>query len=112
MQQALKKQIMGAIDKKYLNPLRGEAGFNNCTVLRMLEYLFTNYGQITNSELNNNEKTMKKAWDPADTFETIILQIEEGIEFAEGGRRPLTDEQVMDIAYTIVQDTGLYTQDL
>jgi hypothetical protein len=78
----------------------------------MLNYLFLNYGQFTNSELNDNEVAMKKAWDPADTFKTIILQIDDGIELAEGGKRPLSDEQLMDIAYTIVQDTGLYVQDL
>lgn len=55
---------------------------------------------------------MKKAWDPADTFETIIKQMNDGIEMAEGGGRPYTDEQLMDMSYTIVQNTGKYGQDL
>jgi hypothetical protein len=112
MQKALKKQIMGAIEKKFINPLRGTAGFNRITVAQMFEYLFDKYGKLTNTELNKNEEEMKKEWDPADSFETIIMQIDECIEFAEGAGRPYSDEQILDIAYTIVQNTGLYAQDL
>ncbi len=112
MQKALKKQIMGAVDLKFINPLRGTAGFNRITVRRMLEYLFEKYGTLTNVELNQNDKEMKKEWNPTDPFETIIMQIDDCIAFAEGAERPYSDEQIMDTAYTIVQKTGLYTQDL
>ena len=52
---ALKKQLLSAIDETYLHGLHHPVyGFMNVNVLQMLTYLFDNYGDIKPGDLTDN----------------------------------------------------------
>jgi uncharacterized phage-associated protein len=110
---ALKKQITTAIDAQYLRAIRDRhVGFANKTVQAILDFLFQSYGRITPQQLIENQKTMMSPWDPNTPFEQLIDQLEDGSEFADAGSQPITDSQILTMAYTLVHQTGMYFQEL
>jgi hypothetical protein len=109
---ALKKQITAAIDEPYLRSVRVGTGLNNVPVIDILNHLFTNYGRLTEKELTDNDTAFRKEWNPDDAFELIITQIDDCAEMADTAGSPYTAMQILNNAYTIVQNTGIFTQDL
>ena len=109
---ALKKQLTDAVDKIYLRSLRDRhTGFANVTLLAMLTLLFTSYGDLTAQDLADNNLAFTKPWDPNTPFETLIDQMENGREIAEAGNQPITEAQLLNTAYVLVYNTGLYFND-
>ena len=51
---------------------------------------------------------MSAPWDPNQPFEYLIRQIHNGIDFAAHGQALLSMEQVVNIAYTVIVNTGLF----
>jgi len=71
----------------------------------------TSYGSITALDLGSNDDKMKLPWDPNSPFETVIGQVEDAVEYAEDGNEPITPQQIVNKAYTIVYNTGMYFDD-
>ena len=112
MQAALKKQLIGAIEPIYLRSIKNRhVVFNNHTVRDILQHLMTSYGNITAIDLEENTKTTKTPWDPTQPFEVVIDQIEEAITYADAGNQPFTDQQVLNTAFMLVFQTGLFFDD-
>ena len=45
---AIKKQLLGAVEDEYLEDLKGpDTGYANITPLKMIEHLYTDYGEMT-----------------------------------------------------------------
>lgn len=112
LEKALKKQITLAIEPAYLRACRVGTGLNNVPVRDILAHLFTNYGRLTEKELSDNNTLFCKEWNPDDSFELIITQIDDCAEMAETAGNPYTEMQILNNAYTLVQNTGMYTTDL
>jgi hypothetical protein len=112
LQKALKKQIVSAVDAPFLRAIRVGTGLNNVSVLTILEHLFTTYGCLSEQQMIANNAEFRKEWDPDSSFELIIAQIDDCAEMAETAGVPYSPEQVLATAYTIVQKTGMFTNDL
>ena len=109
---ALRKQLLASIDPIYLRPLDDiNAGFSNAHTRVLLHYLFHHYGQISPQDLVKNDIEFKKAWDPTTPFEHLINQIENTQEFALDAGQPYTPAQILNNAYTLVFNTGVYIED-
>jgi len=112
LEQALKKQITQAIDPVYLRALKDRnTGYANVTTLAMLQFLFTTYGLISPIDLISNHKKIEAPWDPNTPFEMLIDQIEDCQELAEAGNQPYTAAQILNNAYALVFNTGMYFDD-
>jgi hypothetical protein len=106
---SLKKQLIEAIEPVYLRSQRDRhVGFANRTLRELFSTLFTAYGMLTPIKLIENQQSMNKPWDPNAPFETLIEQIEDGMELADAGGQAFTDAQILTLAYTLVYTTGLY----
>ena len=113
VQYALCKQIQDSVDPIFLLALKEpHIGLANRTTLNLLDHLFTNYAVIHPTELSNNDNNMKKPWNPADPFEVIIDQIDQGVEFASDGNAPLSAISILNTAYALVFNCGAYHQEL
>lgn len=109
---ALKKQIVNALEPLFLRSLKDRnVGFNNVTLRDMLTLLFRNYGQLTPIDLKENNDRMNTAWDPSTPFELLIDQIEESIQIADAGEQPYTQPQILNTAYSLIFNTGLFFDD-
>jgi hypothetical protein len=67
------------------------------------------HGRITAHDLAENFTRFKTAWDPNSPFETLIEQIDDAVDFANAGGDPLSDQQQINTAYTLVFNTGVFS---
>jgi hypothetical protein len=107
--QAIKKMILEAFDDAYLNALSNEVvGYANCTSLDLLTHLLTFYAMLAPTELTQNYERLNTPYDPNQPIETLFQQIQDARSFTVAGGQPYGAEMIVNIAYTLVFNTGLY----
>ena len=106
---ALKKILLGAIDEIYIHFLRNKyLGYQNHTTQDILNHMYTTYANISSTDLRNNDKVMKTAYNTNQSIEVLIEYIENAVEFAVDASTPYTAKQVVNIAYQLVYETGMF----
>lgn len=106
---ALKQQLLEAIGEVYVESLRNiHTGYTTVTTLQLLTHLYTNYGQISAMDLDENEKRMKAKYDPNDPIDKLFKQIELAEELAITGNAPFTARQIVNTAFLLIFATGVY----
>ena len=109
LQNALKKQLIAAVDNIYLEAIAEPyIKFGNRTIFDMLTHLFDTYAEITPSEMMENQTMMNKAWDPSLPIEVLFKQIQDASAFADRGGAAFSTAQIVNTAYTLVFNTGLF----
>jgi hypothetical protein len=107
--QAIKKLILEVFDDTYLNGLSNEVvGYANCTSLELLTHLLTFYAMIAPTELTQNYERLNTPYDPNQPIETLFQQIQDAGAFAVAGGQPYSEATIVNVAYTLVLNTGLY----
>jgi hypothetical protein len=107
--QAIKKLILEDFDDAYLNALSDEVvGYANCTSLDILTHLLTFYAMIAPTELTQNYERLNTPYDPNQPIETLFQQIQDARAFAVVCGQPYGAAMIINVAYTIVFNTGLY----
>jgi hypothetical protein len=106
---AIKKLILEAFDDAYLNALSTEVvGYANCTSLDLLTHLLTFYAMIAPTELTQNYERLNTPYDPNQPIETLFQQIQDARAFTVAGGQPYGAAMIVNVAYTLVFNTGLY----
>jgi hypothetical protein len=111
VQRALKKQLATAVDKIYLEAHYDNVGYENVSIRTLIQYLLDEYGDITPINLRANAKRLNEEWDPNQPTQTLFSQIKEIQTYAQARNRTFTDQQIVDVAYTIIYNTGIYFDD-
>jgi hypothetical protein len=107
--QALKKLIIEAFNDAYLNALSDEiVGYANCTSLQLLTHLLTYYAMIAPTKLTQNYERLSSPYDPNQPIETLFQQIQDTQAFAVAGGQPYGAAMIVNVAYTLVFNTGLF----
>jgi hypothetical protein len=107
--QAIKKLIIESFDDAYLNALSDEiVSYANCTSLQLLTHLLTYYAMIAPTELTQNYERLNTPYDPNLPIETLFQQIQDTRAFAVAGRQPYGAAMIVNFAYTLVFNTGLF----
>ena len=83
-------------------------GYQNHTTWDILNHLYTKYANISSTDLRNNDKVTKTAYDTNQSIEVLIEQIEDAVEFAAAGSTPYTAEQVVNISYQLIYEIGMF----
>ena len=110
VEQALKQQLIASFDDIYFKSVSNRhTGFASLTLLKMLQHLYDTYGDLTPTELEDNDERMRSPYDPSTPIETLYDQIEQAVDIAEAGHQPYTNAQVLTRAYNIILQTGLFT---
>jgi hypothetical protein len=105
--QAVKKLILEAFDDAYLNALSDEiVGYANCTSLDLLTHLLTFCAMIAPTELTQNYERLNTPYDPNQPIETLFQQIQDARAFAVAGGQPYGNAMIVNVAYTLVFNTG------
>jgi hypothetical protein len=106
---AIKKLIIESFDDAYLNALLDEiVGYANCTSLQLLTHLLTYYAMIAPTELTQNYERLNTPYDPNQPIETLFQQIQDARAFALAGGQPYGAAVIVNVAYTLVFNTGLF----
>jgi hypothetical protein len=107
--QAINKLIIESFDDAYRNALSDEiVGYANCTSLQLLTHLLTYCAMIAPTELTQHHERLNTPYDPNQPIETLFQQIQEARAFAVAGGQPYGAAMVVNVAYTLVFNTGLF----
>ena len=109
---ALKQLLVGAVDEMFIRSLQTKyLGYLNVSTREILDHLYAQYARISASDLQDNDVTFKKPYDPNLPIETLFDQIENCIDFAAAGLSPYSTEQVTNNAYQLIFATGMFFDD-
>jgi hypothetical protein len=107
--QAIKKLIIESFDDAYLYALSDEIlGYANCMSLQLLTHLLTYYAMIAPAELTQNYERLNTPYDPNQPIDTLFQQIQDDRAFAVAGGQPYGAAMIVNVAYTLVFNTGLF----
>jgi hypothetical protein len=107
--QAIKKLIIESFDDAYLNALSDEiVGYASCTSLQILTHLLTYLAMISPTELTQNYERLNTPYDPNQPIEMLFQQIQDARAFALAGGQPYGAAIIVNVAYTLVLNTGLF----
>jgi hypothetical protein len=107
--QDIKKLIIESFDEVYRNALSDEiVGYENCTSLQLITLLLTYYAMIAPTELTQNYERLNTLYDPNQPIETLFQQIQDAPAFAAAGGQPYGAAMIVNVAYTLVFNTGLF----
>jgi hypothetical protein len=105
----LEKLILEAFDNAYLNALSQKVvGYANCTSLDLLNHILTFYAMIAPTELTQNYERLNTRYDPNHPIETLFQQTQDARSFAVAGGQPYGNAMIIDVAYTLVFNTGFF----
>jgi hypothetical protein len=108
---ALKQQLIRAVDQLYICTLQHRhTGFANVTTRQLIQHLLNTYGNITPTELAQNDIKFRTAYEPAQPIEALFSQLEDAMDYADAGGNPYTAAQVVTNAYSIMFSTGLFPE--
>eukprot|EP00957_Ditylum_brightwellii_P140614 10712414-Ditylum_brightwellii.AAC.1 len=107
VEKILIQQIVDAIDPKFLTAIIDPVTHQiTLSLPDTIEHLFNNYGDVTTEELRDlQEQVEQLPYQPAEPVDTIFTEIDMLAEVAKKAKRPLAQEQKIDIAYLILQKT-------
>jgi hypothetical protein len=63
---------------------------------------------ITPTELTQNYERLNKPYDPRQPIEALFQQIQDAQAFAVAGGQPYSEAMTVNVAYTLMFNTGLY----
>ena len=106
---ALKQLLLQAVDPVYVQPLRNRlTGFATVSTRTILDHLYARYGRISPLDLEANDQRFKAAYDTAMPIEGLFEQISKAIDLADAAGAPYTAEQILNNAYALMFQTGVY----
>eukprot|EP00957_Ditylum_brightwellii_P180952 13785887-Ditylum_brightwellii.AAC.1 len=92
----LKKQIVAAVDKKYIKAIRNSMSNNIAfTIPQILDHLFDNYGDVTAEELHNLKTQVEnKSYNIREFVENTFIEIEDLKDIVKLAKDSITKQQV------------------
>uniref|UniRef100_A0A7S2W2J2 Uncharacterized protein n=1 Tax=Eucampia antarctica TaxID=49252 RepID=A0A7S2W2J2_9STRA len=84
-QKKLNTQLLNVCEEMYFKGLcNRHTGYTTVTLLQLI-HLYTNFGVVTPSDLEENYKRIIEPYDSTKTIETLFAQIEDSVEYADAG---------------------------
>ena len=104
-----KKIIQDGIGVMYLKGTTDRnVGLADFTIREILDFLFKNYRNITQYDIEENDKKLKEKWDANTPLEMLFDQIDDAQDFAAAARKHYMNNQLLTTAYNLVYATGLF----
>ena len=107
---ALKQQVVAAVEPQYLEVLRDTmTGKLNSMIADVIKHLFDVYGRVTPQTLFEQEqKVHQMIYDPQHLIDGIFTAIDELANYAEAASMPYTQPQCINLAYRILNRSGVF----
>ena len=108
----LKNQLLAAVPDIWTAHMSERRfGYTNTTCALLLADLNNTWGAVTPEDLDTNKAQLEAPWDPTTPFEILKTRVTECQEFALP-HDPISDLEVVRIMVKIMENTGLFEQDL
>jgi len=114
VEQALRSQIIEAIEAEYIDALRNiDTDMINASIPEIFDFLQINYGQITEEELVTREEELRNFdYDPQSPVDKVFTKITLFQDLCTITRNDKTDKQLCQIAYLIFNRTRAFVEAL
>ena len=114
VENALKQQLIKAIDSNYLEAIRDPVTYDlQGTICDTLTYLVTTYGKVTPDEVYTfYEKVCKQTYSPATPIDLIFQSIVDLAELGDAALLPYSPQQQIAIGENILNRSGRFVQDI
>jgi hypothetical protein len=106
---SLEKLIIDAFEDLFLKALSDEIiGYANIMSLQFASHLLRYYALIAPTELTQNYECLNVPYTPNQTIQTPFQKIQDARAFAVAGGQPYDDAMVVNVAFTLVFNTGQF----
>eukprot|EP00978_Attheya_sp_CCMP212_P022997 scaffold69585_cov24-Attheya_sp.AAC.1 len=110
---AIKKQIESAVERDFIAELRDQlTSFSQVTAFDLMEHLYDNYGLIDDVNLEVNQVTMMKPYDPETPRALLVAQLQRVRTLANIGDQGLTDGMLISKGITLLSNTTVFNDDI
>ena len=82
------------------------------TTKQLLTHIFTIYEKVTGNDLRLNDKEMNLVYDVNLQIEVFFNQIKDSMDYADAGNNPKTPAQIVMTGQQLIQETGIFAEDL
>ena len=110
VERAMRQQLIEAVHPSYTKPLRNHStGAYRGSLFNMIEYLRNTFGRMSKADLeqfDTDTKTMTV--DPSLPIDVVFSRIDELEEHARITGTPYTDNQIVQIAYNLVNKATVF----
>ena len=86
-------------------------GYSGSSTLYLLTHLYKTYSVISNADWLANDKRFCEAYAPTFPIEVAWRHIDDAVAYANAGSTPYSNKQVVDNAYQLVFNTGIFAAD-
>ena len=108
----LRQKLIGAVKDTFVRfKKKPHRGYSGSSTLHLLTHLYETYAVISNSDWLANDKRFRKAYAPTVPIEITWRKIDDAVAYAEAGSTPYSNKQVVDNAYQLVFNTGIFAAD-
>ncbi len=110
VEQTLCQQIIKAVDDAFLTALRNRlTNTIDVAIPVILDYLFTNHGRMSPAMLQTEEKAVKEMYyNITHPINVIFNKVEDLNDLSIAARADDTEQQLINIAYVIINNTAKY----
>ena len=114
VERALVQQIVAAVEPKYLKALRNQITTKIMRDVKgILSYLFDNYGKVPPAVLKDMKRRVEDYdLDPNDPVDLLFVEIDELADVYTLQKNPMTDTQLVEIAYVVIEKAKSFKKDL
>ena len=112
VEQALRRQVISAVQDSYLTALKNHQTNTITTPLnQVLEYLFRNYRRVTPTQLIHEEQQLT-TWNYDTTMPIVIVfnKVDDLMDLASAAGPPYSTQQIINFAYLTLNKTGKFSQ--
>ena len=109
---ALCQQLLGAVEDNFMQvKQRPHQGYIGSSTLDILTHLYETYAFISNANWLLNNMLFRKAYAPTKPIEVVWRNINDAVAYANSGSTPYSTKKVVNNAYQIVFNTGIFAAD-
>ena len=110
---ALRQMLIAAVDKMFIRSLRHRyVGYGTTTTTRsILDHVYATYVKISLANLQDNDAQLRGPYYANLPIKVLINQVEGAAKYAAAGNTPYIPLQVVFIAYQLIFQTGILTND-
>ena len=108
----LKQMLLGAVNKMFVRSLQTKyAGYLNVSTRDILNHLYFEYACISAADLQNNNVTLKTAYNPNQPIKSIFKQVKNALDYAAARNTPSSPAEVIATAFWLLFVTGMFLED-
>ena len=103
VEQALRVQLIEAVDSIYLDALQNsDTDMIHDSLPKIMDHLMKNYGQVTLEDMHDKEQeVISMTYDPATPVDTVFSVVDKFRDLCILTEQPKSDAQLTNIAYII-----------